>query len=467
MFDHNEDTVTGHILLADDDEGLRYLVVQTLLAEGHKVDQAADGYQALKLLERHGYHLVITDLNMPGPGGMEIIDYVQEHTPTTPVIVMTGFGSVDTAVGAMRQGAFDFVEKPLNMERFLFAVKRALEKAALDHAYNYLRHEQPYIYRLEEILAESPGMKEVVKQIIKVATSDATVLITGETGTGKSLIAGAIHFNSARRAGSLVTVNCAALAETLLESELFGHEKGAFTGAHKARVGRFQQAHGGTLFLDEVGDMSPSLQAKVLRAIEEKIIERVGGPRSIEVDVRIISATNLDLTRAVKEGAFREDLFYRLNVATIHTPPLRERREDIIPLAELFSRRMSSGSRKGPKYFSPAAKDAMLSHDWPGNIREMRNAVERALIFATGDEVSPEDLDLQHSGRPPAPVPAPSTLNLADLERQAITTALERCDGVQKDAAVLLGITPRNLHYKLTKLKLDLPSLKARRRSRD
>ena len=455
----------NHVLIVDDDADLRALMRAAFSTAGYRVDMAEDGEAALAMLVQHGYHLVITDLNMPGLSGTEVVAYIREHTPQTPVIVLTGFGSVDTAVEVMRAGAYDYIEKPLKLEMLKLAAARALDKAALDHAYNYLRHEQPYIYRLNEIIAESPAMREVIGQVEKVAPNEATVLLTGETGTGKSLIAGAIHFNSPRRAGNLVTVNCAALSENLLESELFGHEKGAFTGAHKARTGRFQQAHGGTLFLDEVGDMSPALQAKVLRAIEDKVIERVGGGRSIEVDVRIIAATNRELARAVEAGEFREDLYYRLRVAIIHTPPLRRRQEDILPLANLFLRRVCAESKKKPKPFSPEAEAALAAHDWPGNIREVRNAVERALIFSTGSKLTPADLDLQRAetkcGRPSMG----DTLDLAELERRAIVCALERAGWVQRKAAELLGISPRALCYKLDKIGLEDPRLRTRRRN--
>jgi len=353
----------------------------------------------------------------------------------------------------------------LNLQHMLLTVDRALEKASLHHAYDYLRHEQPYIYSLEHIQAESEAMKEVLRQVARVSPTDVTVLLTGETGVGKSLIAGAIHANSPRHKGTLVTVNCAALTETLLESELFGHEKGAFTGAHKARAGRFQQAHGGTLFLDEVGDMSPAIQAKVLRAIEDKVIQRVGGSRSIHVDVRILAATNVDLEQAVRDGSFRRDLFYRLNVTPIFIPPLRERRADIIPLAKKFFTTVCSESRQQMKALTPAAQEKLVDHKWPGNIRELRNAMERAILFAGGAEITPEDLGLSQSSPPEQPEQAaPPTLDLEELERWAIRTALEKTDWVQSRAAELLGITPRALSYKLDKVNIDHPKLQARRR---
>jgi DNA-binding NtrC family response regulator len=464
----------AHILLVEYDQDLRAQLSQALAGQGHQVSSVGDLPQAMETLHAHGFHLVVTDLSTPSGSGLEVIGYVQEHWPHTPVIVISGSGSLKQAVEAMRRGAFDFHEKPLNLEHFLHTVERALEKAALHKAFDYLRHEQPYIYRLENILAQSPAMQQVLDQVRRVAPTDITVLLTGETGTGKSLIAGAIHANSPRASHTLVTVNCAALTETLLESELFGHEKGAFTGAHKYRTGRFEQAHGGSLFLDEVGDMSPATQAKVLRAIEDKEVQRVGGSRIIRVDTRILAATNVELERAVQEGRFRGDLFYRLNITPIHIPALRQRPEDLLPLAEMFLRRICQESKRPRKPLSLAAHQALAAHSWPGNIRELRNVIERAVLFANGPEITPQDLGLGGPGPRQAPstpgqgadLPAPQTLDLEALEQWAILTALERSEWVQSRAAALLGISPRALSYKLDKLELVHPELGARRRRR-
>jgi DNA-binding NtrC family response regulator len=456
-------TPQNQILLVDHQASSRDHLADILSKDGHRVTEVNRGDEALDLLGEKGFHLIICDLDVPGADGLEILGYVEEHLPGTPVIIITSHGTVDDAVGAMRQGAFDFQKKPINPEHARLTVGRALQKAQLNHAYDYLRHEQPYIYRLEAIVAESVGMQEVLKKVAKVAATDVTVLLTGETGTGKSLMAGAIHANSPRRDNTLVTVNCAALTETLLESELFGHEKGSFTGAHKARTGRIQQAHGGTLFMDEVGDMSPATQAKVLRAIEEKEIQPVGSARSIQVDVRIIAATNLELAKAVEEGRFRQDLFYRLSVAPVHMPPLRKRPEDVLPLAEGFRQNFGVESKSTPREFSQEALQAMVAHPWPGNIRELKNAVERAVLFAAGREISTADLGLSPTGRGPEQSDL-SNLNLKDLEFQAIETALQQSDWVQSKAAALLGISPRALSYKLDKLGIRNPRLADRRR---
>jgi DNA-binding NtrC family response regulator len=465
---------SAHILLVEDEQGLASQLSLALTSQDHQVSTVGDFPQAMETLHQHGYQLVITDLSMPGGSGLEVVGYVQEHWPHTPVIVISGSGSLKQAVEAMRRGAFDFHEKPLNLDHFLHTVERALEKAALHKAFDYLRHEQPYIYRLENILAHSPAMQQVLEQVNRVAPTDITVLLTGETGTGKSLIAGAIHANSPRASQTLVTVNCAALTETLLESELFGHEKGAFTGAHKYRTGRFEQAHGGSLFLDEVGDMSPATQAKVLRAIEDKEVQRVGGSRIIRVDARILAATNVDLDRAVQEGRFRGDLFYRLNITPIYIPALRQRPEDLLPLAEMFLWRICHESKRPVKPLSQAARQALTTHSWPGNIRELRNAIERAVLFANGPDITPLDLGLGSPNQRPASsspaqgsdLPTPETLDLEALEQWAILTALERSEWVQSRAATLLGISPRALSYKLDKLELVHPELSARRRRR-
>ena len=452
------------ILLVDDDHETRQIVAEALSMDNHAVTEAGRGDEAIALLEKRGFNLVITDLRMPGASGEDLLAYVEEHLPGTPVIIITGYGTVDVAVEAMQRGAFDFQQKPLNLEHMRLTVRRALNKAQLNYAVDYLRHEQPYIYHLQALVAQSPAMRQVLDKVARVAEADVTVLLTGETGTGKSLLAGAIHANSPRKEANLVTVNCAALTETLLESELFGHEKGAFTGAHKARAGRIQQAHGGTLFLDEVGDMSPATQAKTLRAIEDKEVQPIGGSRSIKVDVRIIAATNLDLDQAVAEGAFREDLFYRLSVAPIHIPPLRRRKPDILPLAEMFREKFCRETRCLDRGFSQEAAQAIQAYRWPGNIRELRNSVERAVLFAADQDIRPSDLGLGQQIPENGDNGGLPTLDLGELERLAIEDALRKCDWVQSRAAGMLSISPRALSYKLDKLGISHPGLDARRR---
>ncbi len=408
----------------------------------------------------------------PGPGGswaFAILEHVRENTPHTPVVALMAPGEQGLAAELLQRGIHQLLDLPTQPLNLRLVARRALERAALDHASDYLRHEQPYIYQLDKIVAESEAMKRVMERVVKVAGSDLTVLIVGETGVGKNLVAGAIHFNSARRAKNLVTVNCAALADTLLESEMFGHERGAFTGAHKARSGRFEQAHGGSLFLDEVGDMSPALQAKLLRAIEEKVIQRVGGGRSITVDVRIISATNRELNRDVAQGGFRRDLYYRLGVATLEIPPLRERGRHHPPGRENTT----------PPGRSPTACTVRLRtrraepHDYSWRATPRAAQCHGAgHVFACGTERPPRPgLGLGPAGfpscpprRPASPAAVPTALNLAELESQAIEAALVASNYVQKEAARLLGISPRALSYKLDRLGFKHPALASRRR---
>lgn len=449
----------NHILVVDDDLQTRELIANALLEQGHTVTRAKSAEEALELLKNKGFHLVVTDVRMPGKSGMEVLAYVKENIPGTPVIVTTGYGSVDQAVLAMRQGAYDFQEKPINIEHLNHTIIRALRETALSNAFDYLRRTQPYIYKFGKLVAESDSMKRLLDQAAKIAASDITLLLTGETGTGKSMIAGTIHANSRRADHTLVTVNCAALPETLLESELFGHEKGAFTGADKNRIGRIQQAHGGTLFLDEVGDMSAAIQAKVLRAIEDQVIQPLGTTRSIDVDVRIISATNVDLGQAVADKTFRQDLFYRLGVATLHVPPLRERIEDVMPLARRFLDKICKEASITSKELSPQAERALLEHNWPGNVRELRSAIERAVLFSEDQVIEKNDLALMQNGpqipaSPSSSSQADDLLDLQEVEKNTILRALQKCDWVQNQAAQLLNISPRSLCYRIKKLGL-------------
>ncbi|HDD35433.1 MAG TPA: sigma-54-dependent Fis family transcriptional regulator, partial [Candidatus Desulfofervidus auxilii] len=322
---------------------------------------------------------------------------------------------------------------------------------------NYLRHTQKHIYDLDRIVAESPQMKRVIALIRKISPFDTTVLITGETGTGKEVIASAIHFNSPRKKRAFVKVNCASLPETLLESELFGHEKGAFTGAYKRRIGRFEQANGGSIFLDEIGDMSPALQAKILRVLQEKEFERLGGDQVIKVDVRVLVATNRDLKRLIEEGKFREDLYYRINVVHIHLPPLRERREDIIPLAQFFLKRFNSELNKQIKGFSEEAKKLILDYTWPGNVRELENVVERAVLMAEGNFIHPEDLSIESETFPHF---TKRGIKLKEAEKELIIQALKKTNWIQKKAAELLGISRRAIHYKIHKYGITHPRWK-------
>ena len=454
----------GRILIADDHDALRRGLARALTAANHEVEEAPNGNQAIERLHDGHFDVVLSDLKMGGSDGLDVLRTTKTLHPSTAVILMTAFGSVHTAVEAMKSGAFDYVQKPFEIEEMEVKIEKALELKRLRHELDYLRNEQQETYDFEKIVGNSEALQRVLTVVKKVAKSNSTVLIHGETGTGKELIAGAIHHNSLRAARNFVKVNCAALQENLLESELFGHEKGAFTGADRQRIGRFEQADGGTLFLDEIGDMSPSTQAKILRVLQEHEFERLGGTRTIRVDVRLIAATNRDLPSMVAAGTFREDLYYRLNVVSIQTPPLRERKEDILALAMSFLRRYGNKLKKRLDGLDPEAQKLLMRYNWPGNIRELENAIERAALLAERAVVSADDLRLGDAAqgtsmsRESAVVRIPPTgIPLEDVERQALTEALKMANWVQKDAADLLSISPRVMNYKIKTLRIELP----------
>jgi Nif-specific regulatory protein len=364
----------------------------------------------------------------------------------------------------MKAGAFDYVQKPFEIEEMEVKVAKALEMRRMQNQIDYLRHAQGDIYDFDRIIGSSGALEKVLGVVRKVAKANTTVLVRGETGTGKELIAGAVHHNSHRAARNFIKVNCAALQENLLESELFGHEKGAFTSADKQRIGRFEQADGGTLFLDEIGDMSANTQAKILRVLQEHEFERLGGTRTLKVDVRLIAATNRDLGTMVENGLFREDLFYRLNVVTIEMPPLRERKDDIAALATFFIRRFSGELKKKVQGLEPDALKLLMRYHWPGNIRELENAIERAMLLAEGTHIAVDDLRLGETGATGAPREAssivkipPTGIALEEVERLALIEALKMSNWVQKDAAELLDISPRVMNYKIKTLGIDFP----------
>ena len=456
----------GRILVADDHDSLRRGIVRALSDAKHEVDEAPNGNVAIEKLHEGQYDVVVSDLKMGGSDGMDVLRTTKALHPTTAVILMTAFGSVHTAVEAMKSGAFDYVQKPFEIEEMEVKIEKALEMRRMRHELDYLRHTQNDIYDFDRIIGTSPSLQKVLGVVKKVAKSNTTVLVRGETGTGKELIAGAIHHNSHRAGRNFVKVNCAALPETLLESELFGHEKGAYTGADRQRIGRFEQADSGSLFLDEVGDMSPAIQAKILRVLQEHEFERLGGTRTQKVDVRLIAATNRDLSQMVASGQFREDLYYRLNVVSVEMPPLRERKADILALAMFFVRKFAGELKKKSEGIEPEAQKMLLRYNWPGNIRELENSIERAILMSEGQQIAPDDLRLgeivtagSSSSReasalvkiPPAGVP------LEEIERSALLEALKMSNWVQKDAAELLGISPRVMNYKIKTLRIDFP----------
>jgi DNA-binding NtrC family response regulator len=462
--------VRKQVLIVEDNEVTRKQLQQLLQGDGVlQVDTASNGRQALQKLEEKPYSIVVTDLRMPDVDGMELIKEVQRRSLPVTIIVTTGHGSIDDAVTAIRSGAYDFLTKPVDVDNLRLVLQRALSERALQDEVASLRAQLQSRYSFHNILSKNPQMHAVFELIGHVAQTNAIVLIEGETGTGKELIAQAIHDASTKRSGPLVAVNCAALPETLLESELFGHEKGAFTGATAQRRGRFEMAHGGTLFLDEIGDVPASMQAKLLRVLQERRFERVGGSESIEVDVRFIAATNRSLRRLVRKGTFREDLYYRLNVVKIDLPPLRERPEDIPLLAAHFAEKCAKPG-EAPKQIEPAAMEAMLNHRWPGNIRELENAIERACVTSHDGMIHRENLppEITAPQQPKSayPIdldrPLPELLQeaVSGIEQQYIRMALRKARGNVGRCAQICGLSRRSITAKIAEYKLDKSAFK-------
>jgi two-component system response regulator HydG len=439
----------ARILVVDDEVNARTALVELLRDEGYQVESAADGFKALGKLVDLAPDLVLTDLKMPGMDGIELLGKVHEHDRDVPVIVMTAFGAVETAVGAMRAGARDYITKPVNVGELQLVIAREVEQRRLRAEAGLLRQRLAERYRFENIVGSSARMQDVFKTIAQVAGSRASVLISGESGTGKELIAAAIHERSPRAKGPFVKLHCAALAESILESELFGHERGAFTGAVGRRDGRFAQAHGGTLFLDEIGDISQAVQIKLLRFLQERQFERVGGNETLTVDVRLIAATNRNLSQLVAQGKFREDLYYRLNVINVEMPPLRARPSDIPLLAAYFLRKYAAENGKEIGSFSGEALEQLAAYAWPGNVRELENVVERAVVLATSGEITVAELP-QHlaTAKARGGIEIPGA-TMDDIERYAITKTLESTGGSTSHAAEILNISVRKIQYKL------------------
>ena len=440
----------GRILVVDDEPNARTALAEILKEEGYQVETAADGFKGLARAEEFSPDLVLTDLKMPGMDGVELLRKLRQHAPELPVVLMTAFGAVETAVSAMREGAADYLTKPLNTDELVLVIARALERVRLRRETHDLRSQLTERYRFDNIVGNSPEMQEVFKAVAQVAPSRATVLLTGESGTGKELVAAAVHHHSPRKDGPFVRLHCAALAETLLESELFGHERGAYTGADRRREGRFEQANAGTLFLDEIGDITPSTQVKLLRVLQERQFERVGGNQTQTVDVRLIAATNRDLKQLVAEGKFREDLYYRLNVINVALPPLRRRKSDVAALAAHFLERFARENSKRVERFSDGALAQIVAYNWPGNVRELENVVERAVVLTEGHTIEQHHLPAELGAADgESSTPTIPGSNMADIERHAILTALECHGGSTSRAAEVLGISVRKIQYKL------------------
>lgn len=445
------------ILVVDDDQAHRTMLRTLLSGWGYKIVEADDGQVAIEKVHEQAFDMILMDIRMLKVSGLEALDGIKTYNPAIPIIIMTAYSSVETAVEALKKGAYDYLTKPLDFDELRLAMERAMDHSQLKEENRLLRETLGSNFDRQNIIGRSTAMVKLLETVAQVAPSEATVLITGDSGTGKELIAGAIHFNSPRKDGSFVKVNCAAITETLLESELFGHEKGAFTGAHRLKEGRFRQADGGSLFLDEVSEMSLGMQVKLLRALQEREITRVGGEEVIKVDVRVIAATNKDLIQEIESERFREDLYYRLNVVTLNVPLLRERKEDIPLLAQHFLSTFAEKNRKQIKGFTPQAMDQLLKYDWPGNVRELMNAVERAVVLSRAEYLDEQDLPLvikdalSDEEKSPSRYGVPADLPLEDVEKATILKTLESTDGNKSEAARRLGITRKTLHKKLKK----------------
>ena len=439
--------MTGRILFIDDDRAGREVALFNLRKAGYEVTAASDGQEGLAAFSPEKFDLVVTDVKMPGLSGIDVLRRVRTQSPDTPVLVITAFGNVETAVEAMKAGAYDFIGKPFHRDQLLLSVEKAFERQRLSAEVRDLRIRAGGVER--EIVSVSPAMKQVLSIADRVAVTEATILITGESGTGKEAVARRIHVRSRRPEGPFVAVNCAAIPGELLESELFGHARGAFTGAVRDRTGRFRQAASGTLFLDEVGEIPLALQAKLLRVLQERVVDVVGGDHPVPVDVRIVTATNRDLPERIREGTFREDLYYRLNVVGIRVPPLRERPEDIPPLVEYFMKELGAGREVT---VPPAVMEELKSRPWPGNVRELKNACERMAILCGGAEISMEDLPpaASRAGEEWPPLP-PEGLSLVDLEKKVIERVLRLKGGNITQAAAYLRIPRHILVYRIEK----------------
>ncbi len=439
------------ILIVDDEEIVRESLSAWLEKDGYTIGAAPDGATALKLMEEHPWTILLVDLKMPGIDGLEVLRRVKERWPEAAVLIMTAYATVDTAVNAMKAGAFDYIVKPFDPEEVSLVVEKIVAQQALVRENVILRKALKKEYRFHDLVTKSPTLLATLELAKTAARSPSTVLVLGESGTGKELLARAIHAESPRHAKPFVAVSCAALTETLLESELFGYEKGAFTGANGRREGKFEAADGGTLFLDEIGDISPKLQLDLLRVLEERKVTRVGGTQALPVDVRIIAATNRDLRRAVDEGRFRQDLFYRLNVITITLVPLRDRKEDIPLLVDRILEQLSSELKRDVEEVSPEAMAILLAHSWPGNVRELRNVLERAIVVADGPILRPAHLGLTlREGETPPAHPA----SLEEIERQHIASVLHQTGGNVTQAARILDIDRVTLYAKIRKYGL-------------
>ena len=444
------------ILVVDDDSAHRTMLRTLLSGWGYTIFEADDGTSAIEQVHEQPFDLILMDIRMIKVSGLEALTAIRTYNPAIPIVLMTAYASVETAVEALKSGAYDYLPKPLNFDELKITIERAMDHSGLKEENRLLRESLDTQFDSQDIIGRSSSMVKVLETVAQVAPSEATVLITGESGTGKEIIAGAIHHNSLRKNGPYIKINCAAITETLLESELFGHEKGAFTGAYKRKEGRFRLADGGSLFLDEISEMSTAMQAKLLRVIQEREITRVGGEEVIDVDVRVMAATNKELLEEIESRRFREDLYYRLNVVSLNIPPLRDRREDIPLLAQHFLKMFSEKNNKEIKGFTPQAMDNFLKYGWPGNVRELMNAVERGVVLAQTEYLDERVLSVaskveEFEAEMISKNGIPGDIPLDEIERVAILKALGLAEGNKSEAARRLGITRQTLLKKLKK----------------
>ena len=447
------------ILVVDDDTAHRTMLRTLMGGWGYAIDEADDGATAIDKVKDQSYDLVLMDVRMVKISGLEALEQIKSYNPAIPIIIMTAFSSVEAAVDALKKGAHDYLTKPLDFDKLRITIERSMEHTRLKEENRLLKESLGQHFDRRNIIGQSPAMTSLLETVAQVAPSEATVLITGDSGTGKELIAGAIHFNSHRKDGPFIKLNCAAITETLLESELFGHEKGAFTGAERRKEGRFFQAHGGSLFLDEVSEMSLTMQVKLLRVLQEREFTRVGGENTIQVDVRMMAATNKNLPELIGNGQFREDLFYRLNVVGLEIPPLKQRREDIPLLAQHFLEAFAARNQKQIKGYTPQAMDLLIRYAWPGNVRELMNAIERAVVLSQADFLSEQDFTIIRTTGVDPDASGPDNVNAAiamdgatpleEVEKSTILNTLEASGGNKSEAARRLGITRKTLHKKL------------------
>jgi len=452
------------ILLIDDSPDIVASLSEYLNAEGYDVDTSPDGATGISMMEKQFYDIVLTDLKMPEISGMDVLNYLKENFPESICIILTGYGTIKNAVEAIKAGAFDYLTKPVKLEEVSISFRRAIEHRNLKRENMNLKSQLKRKYKFENIVGDNSKMHHVFETIEKVADSDSTILVLGESGTGKELIAKAIHYNSYRRENPFVPVNCAAIPDELLESELFGHEKGAFTHAIRTRIGRFELAHGGTLFLDEIGDMNPNLQSKLLRVLQERQFERIGGIKTIKADIRVIAATHQDLKKAVQEKRFREDLYYRLNVIPIKIPPLRDHKSDIPLLVDHFLRQFTESKKKRIERITDEAMRQLMEYDWPGNVRELENIVERIVILSSHEVIGLHDLPekiqtLTEATTPPTLEFTEEGISLEtavnEFERQLILQALAKTGWVKNKAAQLLRLNRTTLIEKIKRQNID------------